>query len=82
MLPFTLFTLLAITLLAPIFARDGAPSANDKALRASYLISAADDFILDVYRKSKPIPDSNGIELERLAGLGKCRNTWIKVIVD
>ena len=68
MLPFTLFTLLAIALHAPIPARDGAPPANVKALRANYLITAADDFIVDVYLNGKPIPDSKRTMLEERFG--------------
>ena len=66
MFPFAIFTLLALTMQPA-----GAPAvdaAQSQPLRARYLITTADDFVVDMYLNGQPIPDAKRSLLEERYG--------------
>ena len=67
MLPFTWCAFLMLAMQPPASSADVARAAV-KPLRAAYLITAADDFVVDVYLNGKPVPDEKRTMLEERYG--------------
>ena len=68
MLSFALIALLAFSLQPTAVAQNEAQAASARTLRASYLITAADDFVVDIYLNGKPVPDAKRVLLEERYG--------------
>lgn len=68
MLPFTLLALITVMLRPQLSPVDGTVQAPERKIRASYLITTTDDFVVDMYLNGKPIPDSSRVLLEERYG--------------
>lgn len=66
MLPLIAAACMALTFKSP--TRQDAPAPSTHQIRANYLITAADDFIVNVYLNGQPVPDEKRALLEERYG--------------